>query len=48
MTNLHALVPGEAEKLGITTHVWAIDGGKPASTTAGVHVRERTAFTGLA
>jgi nucleotide-binding universal stress UspA family protein len=29
---LRALVPGEAEALGITTHVSVIDGGKPAET----------------
>ena len=29
---LRALVPGEAEALGITTHLSVIDGGKPAET----------------
>jgi nucleotide-binding universal stress UspA family protein len=29
---LRALVPAEAEKLGITTHISVIDGGKPAET----------------
>ena len=32
MTKLRALVPAEAEKLGITTHVSVIDGGKAAET----------------
>ena len=32
MTELRALVPAEAEKLGITTHVSVIDGGKAAET----------------
>jgi nucleotide-binding universal stress UspA family protein len=32
LKELRALVPPEAEKLGITTHVSVIDGGKPAET----------------
>ena len=32
LKELRALVPPEADKLGITTHVSLIDGGKPAGT----------------